>query len=410
MFVCVYVFLTVSAFYVGVTSSSVAAATAIVSFSPIDFVNYETPYNTSSNTFSVAEQSLYWFHLSAGVPANSGVNYRLNGLNYSAFVYSSVTAYPQDQLTTDTLQMVPANTLLSVSTVQSLYSSTSFYETAWFGFRLDNLFNPLIAFGVQLTQAYTTSSAVIFNRVLVNIGNGYSINDGSFTAPINGVYFFSLTTTSILCIYINNVDLRLCGGLNDNAHTSNDLGSARASIMLTLNANDKVQVIPQSNYLINTNQDGFANFNGFLYSPISANKVTWSVSRAASASGPYDNLLFHFTNANLAYCWIAAFNNVIIPVSGVYYVDICSFHCGAPYFWCSGNGDTAIQVLRNGNVIINSKLSIITYDNCATRSRAVTVSLIAGDELRVKIPTAGCHFSDYHRTISFNGFLLFATF
>ena len=393
------------------TSSNVAA-TAKVPFSLINFTVYNAPYNTSSNTFLVSQRSLYWFHLSAGVPANKTTYYRLNGLNYSSFVYSSATAYPQDQLTTDTLQWVPPNVSLWVSSDQTLYS-TSNYETAWFGFRLDNLFNPLVAFAVQLTKSYTTASAIKFNHVLVNEGNGYDINDGSFTALINGIYFFSTTTTNNIYITVNEyLNVKLYVLLNDNAHTSSDLVSVRGSILLTLKVNDKVQVIPSAKEFIRTNQDGFANFNGFLYSPTSGFNIAWSVVRKSFLIGPYDYVLFEAINTNQGNCWQKAFNRVVISVSGIYFVDIGSPHCGKDFQWChngDGNGDTVIQVLHNGNEIVNKKLSVITYDNCGVRSRATLVSLNTGDELRINVPTGGCHCSGVYGTIWFNGFLLFAS-
>ena len=393
-------------------TSPTVAATAQVSFSLINFTVCNSPFNTSSNSFSVSQRSLYWFHLSAGVSATSTTNYSLNGLNYSAFVYSSAAGYPQDQLTTDTLQWVHLNALLSVSSDQALYS-TSNYETAWLGFRLDNLFAPLVAFAVQLTQSYTTASAIIFDRILVNEGNKYNKNDGSFTAPANGIYFFSSTTINNVYITVNNVYNKICVVLNDDVHTSNDLVSSRGSVVLTLNANDKVQVKPRLNDFIRTNPDGFANFNGFLYSPISGIKVAWSVTRTTPVMGPSDYVSFDVINTNEGNCWITASNKVNIPVSGIYFVDIGSPHCGKGFWYCcdgKGNGDTVIQVLRNGNIIINKKLSIITYSNCGNRSRATVVSLNVGDELKVNIPTGGCHYSDAYNMIWFNGFLLFATF
>ena len=392
--------------------SSNVPATAKVPFSLINFTACNVPYNTSPNTFLVSQRSLYWFHLSAGVPANKMTNYKLNGLNYSSFVYSSATAYPPDQLTTDTLQWIPPNASLWVSSDQTLYS-TSNYETAWFGFRLDNLFNPLVAFAVQLTQPYTTSSAIKFNRVLVNEGNGYNINDGLFTAPINGIYFFSSTTTNNIYIAVNNyVNVKLCVFLNDNAHTSSDLVSVRGSILLTLKVNDKVQIIPRVKELIRTNQDGFASFSGFVYSPIFGFKIAWSVVRKTFIMGPSDYAFFDEINTNQGNCWHKASNRVIIPVSGIYFVDLGSPHCGKGFQWChdgDGNGDTVIQVLCNENIIVNKKLSVITYENCGVRSRATLVSLNTSDELRINVPTGGCHYSDAYGMIWFNGFLLFAS-
>ena len=398
--------MSVSAFYAGVTSPSVGAATEKIHFNLINISALNTPYNMSSDTFSVSQRSLYWFHICAGIPTSSKTNYRLNGLVYPAVVYSSATGYPQDQLTADTLQWVWPNATLSISNNQSLRSSSEL-ETAWLGFRLDNLFNPLVAFGVQLTQTFNSISSVKFDRILVNEGNRYNLSDGSFIVPLSGIYFFSMVTTKLFYLKVNGV-LKLCTCVCDNAHNSGDLVSSRGSAMFALNANDKVQVVAVSGFLpIYTTQDGLVNFQGFLYSPISGNQVAWSVVRSASVEGPADYVSFDIINTNKpTNCWIIASNKISVPLTGLYFVDIYAYLCGSSFAYCAGNGDTSIQVLRNGVPIVSIRMAIATFDNCASRSRSIIVALNVSDELRVRVPTGGCLYSDSQQMMAFNGFLM----
>ena len=401
---------TVSAFYVGVTSSTVNDYTNKISFNLVNISGtvYNTPYNTLTSTFSVIQSSLYWFHLSAGVPAGSGTNFILNGLNYSAVVYSSAVVYPQDQLTTDTLQYVWPNSRIFVSNNQSLFSSSNL-ETAFLGFRLDNLFNPLVAFGVQLTQVVNIAGTIKFDRILVNEGNGYNISEGAFITPFNGSYFFSVTgmTSSTLSMSVSGArKLAVC--LCDNAHSSTDQVSSRGAVMLALFVNDKVQITVTTS--INTVQDGLASFQGFLYSPLFGKPIAWSVSRTSAVLGPIDYLPFNIINANIATCcWNATSNNVTIPTSGIYYIDITSYPCGNAYIVICpfGYGNNTIQVLRNGSPIITIRLANATFSVCVSRSRSTIVDLKAGDELRVKIPTRGCYYSSVARQMAFSGFLLY---
>ena len=298
------------------------------------------------------------------------------------------------------------NSTLSVSNKQPLLSSSNL-ETAWLGFRLDNLFYPLVAFGVQRTQNINVSGTINFDRVLANEGNGYNSSTGFFIVPVSGIYFLSIVTPSLFGLYVNPAYTEMFICLCDSVHITTDQVSTRGSLMLTLNVNDKVQVIPNAaNLPINVIRDGIASFQGFLYSPRSGNKTAWSVSRTVS-SGPTDYLSFNLVNVNTANCWNAAFKNVTIPTSGMYYVDITDYPCGTAFGYCSGNGDNVIQVLHNGNPIVRIRLSIATFNNCASRSRSALVSLKAGDELRVNIPTGGCHYSNSGRMMAFSGFLLY---
>ena len=359
----------------------------------------------SFSSFSVPVSSLFWFHLSVGVPLKSKTYNHLNGLDYPAVVYSSATVYPQDQLCTDTLQWVRPNVTLSVSNEHSLFSSPNL-ETSWLGFRLDNLFNPLRAFGVQQTKTSTFVNSVVFDRILVNEGNSYKASDEMFVAPLNGIYFFTVTTSSFLYLVVNKLHIMLTICLCDNVHGSDDIVTSRGSIMLTLNANDIVQVVPHNKLQqIVTNHDGVTNFYGFLYSPVLKNQVAWSVARTSSVVGPSDNVAFDIINVNEPNCWIAALHYVVIPHSGMYYVDICAYLCGV-FHYCQGDGNAAMQVLRNGKPIMLIGLINATFVNCVSRSRSIIINLNMGDKLRVTIPTKGCCYSDKSRMITFNGFLL----
>ncbi len=59
-----------------------------------------------------------------------------------------------------------------------------------------------------------TGSVLEFNRIRVNLGDGYDIQTGSFTTPVHGIYFFTLSfmtakeKNSNLALYVN--DERLC--------------------------------------------------------------------------------------------------------------------------------------------------------------------------------------------------------
>ena len=387
------------------TSSYISANTKSLSFTVSDNMVINSSYNFSNHVFSsltVSQRSLYWFQLCAGVPAKTKTNYSLNGLYYSAVVYSSADSYPADQLTVDTLQWVGPKTTLTVSNNEPLFSSLSM-ETAWLGFTFSNQFYPLVAFAVQLYKTQNFYGKVAFDRVLVNEGMSYNIANSDFVVPVSGIYFFTVIVAIHANLMINNKDCKLSVCACSNVRKSGAIRSIRGSVMLTLNATDTVHVASQYS---ESYEGGLTNFHGFLYSPTSEYSAAWSVSQSILIRGPDNNVNFSIINTNKLDCWKASVNKVIIPKTGIYYVDICSYFCGTPFYYCPGDGNGEIQVLRNDNPIITIRLNLATFENCVSRSRSVIINLNVNDELKIAVPTKACIYADAKRQNSFNGFML----
>ena len=80
----------------------------------------------------------------------------------------------------------------------------------------------------------TTTSPLLFNRVLLNTGNGFDVSTGIFTAPFSGLYTFTLyyiperhNGTTDLGIYLNGT--RLAVGIAEGYYIDkNDQGSCTA--------------------------------------------------------------------------------------------------------------------------------------------------------------------------------------
>ena len=386
----------------------VSPGTNKLPFSLVSFSNKTSPYSVATSTFSVFQRSLYWFQLCVGVPANTFTYNWLNGLDYPAVIYSTATCYPMDRMSIDTIQWIDPAVSLAVSNNQSLFSSSNL-ETAWLGFRLDNTFSPLIAFDVQLTHYDSSIENIIsinFDRILVNEGNSYYITNNTFVVPLDGCYYFSVITPIAAHITVNN-NIVLCVCLCDNAH-GNAIGSARASVMITLNKNDIVRAkATVAGLSITGNENGLTNFRGFLYSPLTQQLVAWSVVRTVTSSnyvGPIDYLPHNIIYTNINGPWLSDSNKVIIPVSGSYFIDMTSYLCGSVW---GGDGNCEMNVMLNGNPIIIIRLSVATFANCVSRSRSTIVKLKVNDELWVKIPTVGWYYNDDQRMQTFTGFLLY---
>ena len=78
----------------------------------------------------------------------------------------------------------------------------------------------MVAFTAGTTSSVSTwnSGALIFNRVISNIGNGYNFHTGVFTVPIAGTYVFYVSAveykyqTLVVDIVLNSVSkVRMIG-------------------------------------------------------------------------------------------------------------------------------------------------------------------------------------------------------
>ena len=125
---------------------------------------------------------------------------------------------------------------------------------------------PKVAFLATMTSqpSVSASSTILFDTVRTNVGNGYNIDDGSFTAPVDGIYqfsstmmtaqdgeiwaHFSLNGRNMAYIYAHGTEGRHDQGAN--------------TVILQLNKGDRVCVM--SRYTSTILGDGYSTFSGNL--------------------------------------------------------------------------------------------------------------------------------------------------
>ena len=372
-----------------------------------------SPVNVPSNQFTGFESGLYWFHISAGVPENTAADLRLNGLAFPvALSATNVTTFPQNCITIDSLQTVLPLMELTISTNYTVFSSQNF-ETSFFGFRLNSILSPMKAFSIRADLIYpsTLFKTVNFGEIIENEGHLFVKNSKYFMTKERGTYIYSINldmSSTRLRLTINNETIKtLCACINAYGFI---VSSSRAIGMVTLNENDVIQLETKQD-LISIHSSAMKVtiiFTCFLYSPVSNIYVAWSVVAGIKGiySGPLDCQSFDIIFINLQNPWKADTSRAVIPVAGIYFVDLTAYLCGA-FLPKEGDGNPEKQILLNGRPIVIVRFRNATFSGCLTRSRTTIVKLDLRDELRVKILTTGFHYySDMEHQESFTGFLL----
>ena len=126
----------------------------------------------------------------------------------------------------------------------------------------------VIGFDVALSSSMSSGTKIPFNRIKTNIGGGWSTSNHTFTAPVDGLYYFSLgimTTYSSRYhaqakIMRGNAVLRY---VLTNKASSNGYYSATGSVLIKLNKGHQIHAERISGTLYS---DGglYTHFVGFL--------------------------------------------------------------------------------------------------------------------------------------------------
>ncbi|CAC5388796.1 unnamed protein product [Mytilus coruscus] len=109
-------------------------------------------------------------------------------------------------------------------------------------------------------------SVVIYDDVITNEGNGYTLSTGIFTAPAEGLYSFSWTTTTVAHKYFYTY-LAVNGYMIARSHAGHDNVSLSASqtVVVHLKNHDKVNIKVQDDHNGQfIYSEGWSTFSGFI--------------------------------------------------------------------------------------------------------------------------------------------------
>jgi len=128
---------------------------------------------------------------------------------------------------------------------------------------------PVAFFATQTMDLYSVNlgQPLVFERVITNVGNAYNPHVGVFTAPVSGIYVFSVSlyASGFAKQYILKKNYEAISGID--IHYTDDTGMATSKMSLTvvlqLAKGDEVTVSNNMQHQL-FHSDFFNTFGGFL--------------------------------------------------------------------------------------------------------------------------------------------------
>ena len=232
-------------------------------------------WNTSTSTFTIAEaQGLYFVGLSVGIDTGTPMNYTLvlSGQHLGGITKTSTRRYLFDLRGHDFLFHVFAADTMHISSQYAVRSYYSVWDTSLTVFSLSyRMVDNLVAFSVAREDSLTGSVAPFpFTTYLYLDGLHYDPFSHRFTAPSDGIYFFSFSVgldagkTAEFILYKN---LEPFAGIVRRSTTHNGTDTIGRSIMMNLEQGDIVYIVNEAGETARSSTMKETSFMGFKYEP-----------------------------------------------------------------------------------------------------------------------------------------------
>ena len=124
-----------------------------------------------------------------------------------------------------------------------------------------------VAFTAGVTSQSTTwnSGTLIFNSVILNVGNGYNPSTGVFTPPVAGTYVFYVTAVEYIKQFLNvDIVLNSVSKVRTMGHNDAAYKTGTNMVILNLQKGDSVWVRYASGKGYYTSSVPIATFTGLL--------------------------------------------------------------------------------------------------------------------------------------------------
>ena len=246
------------------------------------------PWDLDTYSFNVTQATagLYFVALSVGAPKETQVEYILNksgrrfgGITRTSVTHKSIEGYfSSDIISHDFIISLYSGDTLHVSSQNNVYSSPKQRDTSLSIFSLTHtMLDETAAFCVASNHTISGyRKPVPFNTYLYNAGRHYNPLNHTYTAPSDGIYYFSFSVglnahSEADFILYKNDKAYINIYRNSTAHNGTDtIGRA---VMMWLDRGDRIYMVNEAGRTARSSPMMETSFSGFKYQPKHGNMV-----------------------------------------------------------------------------------------------------------------------------------------
>ena len=398
--------------FYGVRLNTIDTALNPVSFDNIISLNSGGGPGLSQNgAFITPQCGIYFLQILADVPIQTVSLITVAGMQPPVNIARNKSVYNSTMYSSG-IRKVQSDQMLSILSTKSS-DAVDVLKLTFFGFRLDRLLSPLIAFDVASTQPWDINTTIPFDQVIVNEGFGWNRQLNTFTPPKSGIYFLSFSIGLPSQPVFTTVGLKL----NSYAIMEADIdftASATASnasypdvvswsLVYKLSLTHRATIMLYNGEVYSDPYSLQTSFRGFYYATQFAPSSYWFLlgnSMYLDVCQPQPIGFVTVVKSNIQLLELGAV--VQVQISGIYMIMINSNTLvGADY-------GLRLQVNLNGNTILLAIRQDATKDGDVVggigRSGNIVTSLRSGDQLSVSQANQSCIYFSIMTT--FGGMLL----
>ena len=214
----------------------------------------------------------------------------LNILNRSPSIVRTNTHFSNGTDTTsrdEILLLKSQRSELSLSSKSALFSD-AYFQTAFSGFFISNIVNPVVAFSFGLSNYFNAAnlgnvlSNIPFDIINIDTHNGWSRASSVYNVPVAGVYVISLTSAAFaherlfVALYVNN---NAVAGLYFGSNNNNGIETLSRTVLINLNEGDQLDATLDKRFGGAAYSDIHCqtSMKGFLYNPHFHLPISWFV-------------------------------------------------------------------------------------------------------------------------------------
>nr|AST51799.1 C1qDC6 [Sinohyriopsis cumingii] len=270
-------------------------------------------------------------------------------------------------------------------TPDEIYTTFSGVRMPNSGVAASNGYKDDISFSATLSEnkVFQQGSTILYNKVLLNRGNGYNIYGGIFTAPVHGIYifhFFSLADKDSEIwqeLYHNNDYVCALYG-----RTPSEFAAAGNTAIVHLRSGDIVQIKERYNNTVYGQQDQlYSTFSGALIIrespniPLSSRMIAFSVGLSTSTvASANSKVMFDQIFINVKHTYNQRTGDFTAPRDGFYEFNVHALGQSGSPIW--------LELFHNYKYIV-SLYSLVPERYGSTGNSAV-IRLYSGDVVYVK--------------------------